>query len=67
VALCRRTIADLLAADELAIEPILLDFERLGAVRLRNGRIAVSGVEILTSTVAAARCAQRRSSWAGTL
>jgi CRP-like cAMP-binding protein len=55
VALCRRTIADLLDADEETIGPILLDFERLGAVRLRSGRIAVTQVEILRSTVAAAR------------
>jgi hypothetical protein len=55
VALCRRTIADLLDADEGTIGPVLLEFERLGAVRPRSGRIAVTQVEILKSTVAAAR------------
>jgi hypothetical protein len=60
VALCRRSIADLLDADEPAIEPILQGFERVGAVRLRNGRIAVTQVEILKATVAAARRARTR-------
>ena len=55
VTLCRRTIADLLDAEEGAIEPILRRFERLGAVRIREGRIAVSQVEILRATVASAR------------
>jgi hypothetical protein len=55
VARCRRTIADFLDADEGTRGPNLLDFERLGAVRLRSGRIAATQVEILRSTVAAAR------------
>jgi CRP-like cAMP-binding protein len=59
-AVCRRTIVDLLDADEKAIERILRDFERVGAVRLRDGRIAITQVEILKSTVAAARRARTR-------
>jgi len=55
VALCRRTIVDLLDADEQAVERILRGFERVGAVRLSGGRIAVTQVEILKSTVVAAR------------
>jgi CRP-like cAMP-binding protein len=55
VAVCRQTIADLLDAEEATIGLILLDFERSGAVRLTDGRIAVTQVEILKSTVAAAR------------
>lgn len=55
VALCRQTIADLLDADERSIEAVLLHFQRLGAVRLRGGRIAVTRVATLKSTVAAAR------------
>jgi CRP-like cAMP-binding protein len=55
VAVCRQTIADLLDADEQSIEAVLFQFERLGAVRLRGGRIAVTRVETLKSTVAAAR------------
>jgi len=54
-ALCRQTIADLLDADEQAIGPVLLHFERRGAVRLRGGRIAVTQVGILKSVVAASR------------
>jgi CRP-like cAMP-binding protein len=55
VALCRQTIADLLDAGEESVEAILFHFELLGAVRLRNGRMAVTQVETLKSTVAAAR------------
>jgi CRP-like cAMP-binding protein len=55
LALCRQAIADLLDAEEATIGLILLDFQQLGAVRLRGGRIAVTQVEILKSTVASAR------------
>jgi len=55
VAVCRQTLADLLDADEGTIGLLLLDFERLGAVRVKAGRITVTQVEILKSTVAAAR------------
>lgn len=54
-ALCRQTIADVLDADEQSIDGILFHFERLGAVRLRGDRIAVTRVDTLRSTVAAAR------------
>lgn len=60
VALCRQTIADLLDADERSVEAVLLHFERLGAVRLRDGRIAVTRVETLKSTVKAARLQRAR-------
>ncbi len=60
VALCRRTLVDLLDADERAIERILRGFERVGTVRMTDGRIAVTQVEILRATVAAARRASTR-------
>jgi CRP-like cAMP-binding protein len=55
LALCRQAIADLLDAEEATIGLILRDFGRLGAVRLRGGRIAVTQVQILRSTVVTAR------------
>jgi CRP-like cAMP-binding protein len=61
LALCQRTIADLLDTDEGATGPILLDFERVGAVRLTGGRIRVTQVEILKSIVREARSRTMRN------